>query len=80
MRTEIGSIDLSGEVPPELLSKNASNDMMLFTSFISLIIAAAMIYLGRKGGPSWMVFWGVGLIFMSLFIAGAIIFKLDGFY
>jgi len=80
MRTEIGEIDLSGEVPPELLSKNASNDMMLFTALISLFIAAAMIYLGKKSGHYWMIFWSVGLIIMSLFAASAIIFELDGLH
>lgn len=80
MRREIGEIDLSGEVPPELLSKNASNDMMLFTSLISLFIAAAMIYLGKKSGHYWMIFWSVGLIIMSLFAASAIIFEFEGLH
>ena len=80
MRTEIGEIDLSGEVPPELLSRNASNDMMLFTALISLFIAVAMIYLVKKSGHYWMIFWSVGLIIMSLFAASAIIFELDGLH
>jgi len=61
-------------IPPEMMSKNASNDMLLFTAFLSVLISFAMIYLGRKGKQLWMVVWSVGLIFMSIFMAGSILF------
>ena len=61
-------------IPPEMLSKNAHNDMLLFTSGLAIFISFALIFLGRKGKQLWMVFWGIGLIFMSLFMAGSIIF------
>ena len=61
-------------IPPEMLSKNASNDMLLFTAFLSVIIGAILIYLGVKGKQLWMIVWSAGLIFMSFFMAGSILF------
>jgi len=61
-------------IPPEMLSKNAHNDMLLFTAFLSVIIGAIMIYLGKKGRQLWMVVWSIGLIIMSFFMAGSILF------
>lgn len=78
MRTEISQIDLSGEIPPEMLSKNASNDMLLFTSFLSILIGGILFYLGKRGKQLWMQVWSIGLVLISLFTAGAIVFGLDG--
>jgi hypothetical protein len=61
-------------IPPEMLSKNASNDMLLFTAFLSVLIGIILIYLGKKGKQLWMVVWSIGLIFMSFFMAGSIVF------
>ncbi len=61
-------------VPPELLSRNSSNGMLLFTSFLSIIISFAMIYLGKKGKQLWMVWGAYGLIIMALYMAGSLIF------
>jgi hypothetical protein len=60
-------------VPPELLTRNSSNGMLLFTSFLSVFIAIAMIYLGKKGKQVWMVWGAYGLIIMALYMAGSII-------
>jgi hypothetical protein len=61
-------------VPPELLTRNSSNGVLLFTSFISIIISFAMIYLGKKGKQLWMVWGAYGLIIMALYMAGSLIF------
>ena len=61
-------------IPPEMLSKNAHNDMLLFTAFLSVIIGSVLIYLGKRGKLLWMVVWSFGLIGMSLFLAGSILF------
>jgi hypothetical protein len=61
-------------IPPELLTRNSSNGMLLFTSFISIIISFAMIYLGKKGKQLWMVWGAYGLIIMALYMAGSLIF------
>lgn len=61
-------------IPPELLTRNSSNGALLFTSFISIIISFALIYLGKKGKQLWMVLGGFGLIIMALYMAGSLIF------
>ncbi len=61
-------------IPPEMLTKNSHNDMLLFTVFLSVIIGSVLIYLGKKGKQLWMVVWSIGLIGMSLFMAGSIVF------
>jgi len=48
--------------------------MLLFTAFLSVIIGSVLIYLGKRGKQLWMVVWSIGLIGMSLFMAGSIIF------
>ncbi len=61
-------------IPPEMLSKNAHNDMLLFTAFLSVIIGSVLIYLGKREKLLWMVVWSFVLIGMSLFLAGSILF------
>ena len=61
-------------ISPEMLTKNMHNDMLLFTAFLSVIIGSVLIYLGKRGKQLWMVVWSIGLIGMSLFMAGSIIF------
>jgi hypothetical protein len=61
-------------IPPEMLSKNSHDDMLLFTAFLSVIIGSILIYLGIKGKQLWMIVWSIGLILMSLFMSGSIIF------
>ena len=64
-------------VPPEMLTRNASNDMLLFTSLLSLMIAAALIYIGKKGKQLWLIFWSLGLIIMSVYMASTILLGYD---
>jgi len=64
-------------IPPEMLSKNAGNNMLLFTAFLSVIISLVLVFLGRHGKQLWMVVWGIGLIIMSVFMASSILFDLD---
>jgi hypothetical protein len=61
-------------IPPEMLSKNAHNDMLLFTAFLSVMIGMILIYLGKKGQQLSMIVWSIRLIFMSFFMAGSIMF------
>jgi len=56
-------------VPPELLTRNSSNGMLVFTSLIAIIVSFAMIYLGKKGKQRWMVWGAYGLIVMALYMA-----------
>lgn len=61
-------------IPPEMLSRNAHDDMLLFTAFLSVVIGSILIYLGKRGKQLWMIVWSIGLIFMSMFMASSIIF------
>ncbi|MBT8120702.1 MAG: hypothetical protein KJN89_13395 [Gammaproteobacteria bacterium] len=61
-------------IPPEMLSRNAHNDMLLFTAFLSVVIGSILIYLGKMGKQLWMIVWSIGLIGMSLFMAGSVVF------
>lgn len=56
----------SESIPAEQLTVNASNDMLLFTAALSILIGIILTYLGHKGRQLWMVSWSVGLIICSI--------------
>ena len=56
----------SENVPAEQLTVNASDDMLLFTAALSILIGIILTYLGHKGRQLWMVSWSVGLIICSI--------------
>jgi len=68
------TINPNEDIPPELLSKNASNDMLYFTAFLSILISIILIYLGKKGKQLWMIVWSIGLIMMTFFMVGSLMF------
>ena len=68
-----------GEIPAELLAKNASNEMLLFTAEISLLIAAVLIWMGIRGKHIWMWSWGAGLVVCSTYLWFAIKFDFRPF-
>ena len=53
-------------IPAEQLARHASDDMLIFTAVLSLLIGAVLIWLGRKGKQQWLVLWSIGLILCSL--------------
>lgn len=53
-------------IPPEQLTIHASDDMLLFTALLSILIGFILIYLGHKGRQLWMVTWSIGLIICSV--------------
>ncbi|MEM7193309.1 MAG: hypothetical protein AAF402_00070 [Pseudomonadota bacterium] len=57
-----------GEIPPEILAINASNDMLLFTAVISMMIGIVFFFFGRRGKQLWIWTWGIGLILCSLYL------------
>jgi hypothetical protein len=61
-------------IPTEILTRNAHDDMLLFTAFLSVIIGFLLIYLGIQGKQLWMIILSIGLILISLFMSGSIIF------
>jgi hypothetical protein len=56
----------SENIPAEQLTVNASDDMLLFTAALSILIGIILTYLGHKGRQLWMVSWSVGLIICSI--------------
>ena len=68
-----------GDIPPALLAKNASNDMLLFTAVIGLLIGFLLIWLGRQGKQMWMWTWGTGLVICSVYLWFAIGFDFRPF-
>ena len=49
-------------IPPEKLAVNASDDMLLFTMLLAIVIGCILFWLGLKGRQMWMTFWSIGLI------------------
>ena len=60
-------------IPPEQLTVNASNDMLLFTAALSIVIGFILVYLGRKGKQLWMVTWSIGLIICSILMGASLL-------
>ena len=60
-------------IPPEQLTVNASNDMLLFTAALSIVIGIVLTYLGYKGRVLWMVTWSLGLIICSLLLGASLL-------
>lgn len=53
------------DIPAEQLARHASDDMLIFTAVLSLLIGAVLIWLGRKGKQQWLVLWSIGLVLCS---------------
>ena len=60
-------------IPPEQLTVNASNDMLLFTAALSIVIGIILTYMGYKGRVLWMVTWSLGLIICSLLLGASLL-------
>ncbi len=56
----------SENIPAEQLTVNASDNMLLFTAVLAILIGIILTYLGRKGKQMWMVAWSIGLIICSI--------------
>ena len=68
-----------GEIPPEMLAKYASNDMLLFTAVIGLLVGVIMFCIGRYGRQMWIWSWGALLSFCSVYLWFAIKFDFRPF-
>jgi hypothetical protein len=56
----------SENIPADQLTVNASDNMLLFTAVLSILIGIILTYLGHKGKQPWMVTWSIGLIICSI--------------
>ena len=55
-----------GTIPAERLAQHASDDMLLLTAVLGVLIGIALTVMGKKGKQLWMHVWGIGLIIASL--------------
>jgi len=53
-------------IPAEQLTLHASDNMLLFTAALSILIGIILTYLGHKGRQLWMATWSIGLIICSV--------------
>jgi len=58
MRYRVGADPASGA--------QATDDMLLFTMVISLIIGVVLMWLARHGRQMWLMAWSVGLVLASV--------------
>ena len=65
-----------GEIPPELLTVNASDDMLLLTSVMGVVIGIILFVLGRYGKQQWMWVWAIGLVIISTYMGLSIKYDL----
>jgi hypothetical protein len=63
----------SENIPVEQLTTHASDDMLLFTAALSILIGIILTYLGHKGRQLWMVTWSIGLIICSVLMGVALL-------
>ena len=61
-----------GEIPAEQLAVNASNDMLILTAFLGVLIGIVLTVMGRKGKQLWMAVWGAGLVLCSIYLGVSI--------
>jgi hypothetical protein len=58
MRYRIGDDPTSGA--------SATDDMLLLTVVISLVVGVVLIWLARLGRQMWLMAWSVGLVLASI--------------
>ena len=63
----------SENIPAEQLTVNASDNMLLFTAALSILIGIILTYLGHKGRQLWMVTWSIGLIICSILMGASLL-------
>ncbi len=68
-----------GEIPKEQMAMHASDDMLLLTAVMGLLIGIALTILGRKGKQMWMWVWGIGLIICSGYLGLGMYFDIKLF-
>ena len=56
------------------LARPKGRRIKLILRILQGVVLFGLIYLGIKGRQLWMIVWSIGLICMSLFMAGSIIF------
>ena len=63
----------------EPLAKNASDDMLVLTAIIGVLVGIVLTILGRMGKQMWMWVWGIGLVFCSAYLGISLYFDIKLF-
>ena len=59
------------------LTQFASDDMLILTSVMGIVIGLILTVLGKFGKQLWMRVWGIGLVIVSIYLGVSIWFELD---
>jgi len=68
-----------GEIPKEQLAVHASDNMLILTAVIGILVGIALTIIGRKGKQMWMWVWGIGLVIFSAYLGVSIGFDVKLF-
>lgn len=68
-----------GEIPKEQLAVHASDDMLILTAVLGVLIGIVLFILGRMGKQMWMWVWGIGLIICSVYLGISMYFDVTLF-
>lgn len=68
-------LDSNGNLAKYQQAKHASDGMLMVTAFLGVVIGVILAYLAKRGKVLWMMCWGIGLIFVSLFLGCATYFE-----
>lgn len=62
-------------IPTEQLSRHASDDMLIFTSILALMISLILLWLGKQGKQGWIILWSAGLLLCSIGMGGYLVME-----
>ncbi len=58
------------------LAEQSSDDMLLLTAVLGVVIGFVIAYLGKRGKQLWMLVWGIGLVVASIYLGLVTYFEL----
>lgn len=58
------------------LAQHSSDDMLLLTAVLGVLVGFALTYMGKRGKQLWMLVWGIGLILASIYMGVVTYFEL----
>ena len=62
------------------LAQHSSDDMLLLTAVLGVLIGFILSYMGKRGNQLWMLVWGIGLIIASIYMGVVTYFNLPVFF
>jgi len=68
-------LDSNGNIAKDQHAKHAGDGMLMVTAFLGVLIGMILTYLAKRGKVMWMMVWGIGLVFVSLFLGFSIYFE-----